>query len=59
MKDNDKGLYIMSDEEFSKYFVYESDIPGAREKAEAEFDKHPDLPYIEVDGVIIPNRRQY
>lgn len=47
----------MTDEEFNSYFAYSEDVPDVAEKAKAIFEAQPDLPYVEIDGYVVPNRK--
>lgn len=51
------GMVPMTEEEFNTYFALSSDHPDIVERAAAVFAGQPDLPYVEIDGYIVPNRK--
>lgn len=49
------GMVEMTEEEFDKYFIRKADAPDVAKKAEEIFNSQPDLPYVEIDGIVVPN----
>ena len=53
----ENGMVPMTEEEFDAHFALSSEHPDIVEKAAAVFAEQPDLPYVEIDGYIVPNRK--
>ena len=50
MKENKKNMNL------ENIFVEKNAMPEAEAKAEAMFAENADAPFVEVDGVMVPNR---